>query len=210
MLSNFTKKYILRRARKEKIIIPQNYREILENYCQIVTGYGYKLEFRKGRGLRYNRLGANAGWHKDCAIVATPEWAYQLVTNPEADLPFRITLGHELTHKERNLIGFRLCTSKFYAWINEIHADYGASQKMFSGSRKALLDSICFKNNDTRKYGGCNKDTSSHPSWTKRKYYVENFDFDANLIQQIAKDVNYKNSKGIERACSYFQPIELK
>ena len=68
---------------------------------------------------------------KNSTIVATPEWAFQLVVDTEASAVFMITLGHELTHKEkeiscfRHLFGLRFCT-----WINEVHADFGATQKM--------------------------------------------------------------------------------
>lgn len=209
MISKFTKDYIAEKAKKENIAIPPNYEERLETYCQLVQSYGHKLEFRKGRSLTCNSLNANAGL-KNWSIVATPEYAYQLVSDPEIDLPFKITLGHELTHKERDLICLIPRKLKFYAWLNEAHADFGAAQKMFDSNRQVLLDSISFKLNYIKKHEGHDWEDYSHPSLARRRYYVENFDFDENLIRQIARDVNYRNNRVIEKVCNHFENIKLK
>ena len=49
-----------------------------------------------------------------------------------------------------------------------------------------------------------------HPSWDKREYYIEHFDFDEKLIRQIAADVGCSNSKLIQKVCNYYKRIVLK
>ena len=150
MICKFTKNYIFAKAKKENIIIPFNYEEILKSYFQITEKYGYKLKFKKGRGLTYNNLGANAGFFKNSSIVATPEWAFQLIiNNEEAGLTFLITIGHELTHKEKefNILKYGIKYIKMIAYTNEIHADFGAAQKMFNCNRKILIKAIDYKLN---------------------------------------------------------------
>ena len=55
-------------------------------------------------------------------------------------------------------------------------------------------------------------DDDYHPSWDKRESYVENFDFNSELIDQIAKDTGYSNPKFINKVkiCGYYGDIKLK
>ena len=211
MICQFTKEYILEQAKEKNIEIPSNYETILENYCELVKKYGYDLEFRKGRSLTFDNLGANAGCLKNNSIVATPEWAFQLVIkNQDADTAFRITLGHELTHKETQFSHyFSLCNLKYIAWVNEVHADFGAAQKMFNSNRKILIKAIDYKLNYKHKHQKGDIEDFTHPSWVRRKYYVEHFNFDSKLIQQIAKDVGCSNKKLINKICLFYKEIKL-
>ena len=48
------------------------------------------------------------------------------------------------------------------------------------------------------------KNTSDHPSWNTREYYAENYNFNKELIERIAKDVGCNNKDLIEKVCEYY------
>lgn len=204
-------KSIFQKKQKQKNIeLSSNYEETLKTYCKLVEKYGYVLEFKKGRNLTFSNLGANAGVFNNSSIVATPEWAFRLVATDDANVPFMITLGHELTHKEKEFPCFRhLLDLQFCTWVNEVHADYGATEKMFDCSRNALLTSIDYKLRYKREHQKGDIEDLTHPSWARRKYYAEHFDFNADLIQQIAKDTECKNQKLIDKMCNFYKEIVL-
>lgn len=56
-----TQKYLKKRANENGLVVPDNYECFLSQYCKITADFGYKLEFRKGRGLSENKIGANSG-----------------------------------------------------------------------------------------------------------------------------------------------------
>lgn len=211
MLCKSTKKYIEKQARTKNIAIPSNYEDILNQFCEIAKGFGHKLEFRKGRGLSKNTLNANAGLFKNSSIVVTPEWAAQLVLCNKENISdiFKITIGHELTHKEKQLCPIKYIPKikfiKFLSQVNEVHADFGAAKKMANGNRKQLLDSIEYKKSLKK----IDKEYFGHPSWTRRKIYVENYNFNNELIQKIAKDIGYTKQNQIDKVCKYYKEIEL-
>lgn len=141
--------------------------------------------------------------------MATPEWATQLVlyNSVETHNAFLITIGHELTHKDCDIFFLKhgLRNIRFVAWVNEVHADFGATQKMANNNRQELVNSMKYK----KSYKEEDKDKTNHPSWERRIYYAEHFDFGKELIQQIAKDAGCKNQKIINRVCQHFQEIKL-
>jgi hypothetical protein len=171
----------------------KEYFDILDKYCAIVDGYDFKLQFREGRGLESNTLNANAGLCK-VPIVVTPKWASQLVfeSSAETQNAFMMTLGHELTHKDRDIITlFHPFHFKLYSWISEIHADFGAAQK-FGGiyDRDSLLCSIDYK----AKYAEYNMDGLEHPSWGTRRRYALHYNFNYELLEEIARNVSLNPS----------------
>lgn len=214
MVSKETEKYIQRTANKKRISMPDNYLDSLSEYCLLVEKRGHKLEFKTGRNLAPNSLGANAGLLKKSSIVVTPEWAAKLVFENTDDTrnAFLITLGHELTHKDKEIFplryGFRWLS--LIAYINEIHADYSAAQKMTDSKRSILLRSIDYKRHHKVEIRGMqDKDTPEHPSWSRRKSYVETFNFDAKLIRKIAHDLDCKNERIINHLIEFYDDIVL-
>ena len=209
MICKSTKKYIKKRAKKENIKIPDDYENILNKYCRIVEEMGYTLKFKKSLNFPSNKLNANAGFFKNSSIIVTPEWAARLVmySDEEVHNAFKITLGHELTHKDNDLCFFkyRVKYYKFIAHVNEVHADFGGAQKMANANRHILLNAIDYKKSNKR----VDKADSTHPSWEQRKYYAENYNFNEALIQQIAKDVGCKNRDIIDKVCNHYQEIIL-
>lgn len=142
-------------------------------------------------------------------ILANPAWAAKMVLfySTKVEKVFFITVGHEITHIEKEF-SFKCLHAeerKFVRWTNEIHADFGAAEKMANSNRHELLEVIDYKINQ-KLY---NKDSNSHPSWKHRKGYVENYDFDINLINKIANDTDCINKELIEDICDHYQPIYL-
>lgn len=88
-------------------------------------------------------------------ILCSTRWALRLVFHQDEKTfnAFRITIGHELTHKEGDFM---------------------------------------------------------HPSWERREYYAEHFNFDEELIRQIAIDVGCSNEKLIKRISEYYKKIILR
>ena len=77
---------------------------------------------------------------------------------------------------------------------------------MVHSSKQKLLESVRYKRALKKK----DEEGFIHPSWDKREYYIEHFDFDEKLIRQIAADVGCSNSKLIQKVCNYYKRIVLK
>lgn len=137
-------------------------------------------------------------------INCSPEWAARLVLfNDEATQnAFAMTIGHELTHLEGEFCkkGLHGEDKKFQSWLDEVHADFGSAEKMVDCDRNKLMESIEYKLNLKKK----DKDANSHPSWRRRKYYAEHYDFDKKLIKKIANDVGCKNEGLIGEAIKFY------
>lgn len=179
----------------------------LQQYYDLVNQYGYKLKFTNGltRNLTEKSLNANAGFVKNNPIIATSEWLYQLIINKEAaDIAFKGTLGHEISHKKGNIKGIR----KFDLWVNEIHCDYYGAMLMLNSDRNLLLQAINYKIEFGHK--NINKPDYVHPSWKHRLEYVSKYDYGEELIKRIANDTKYKNEKHIQKVIKEFHPITLK
>ena len=176
--------------------------------------YDYQLKFQETHNTNPSSLNANAGWKKCRTIIVTPEWAAQLVLNDSFEVrnAFAITIGHELTHKKKEPFVIQ-CTRKrtqFFAYVREVHADFGAAQMMCNSSRDALLCSMHFKKKFKEDTVGLkDKDRFTHPSWKSRIFYVSEFNFGEALVRQIANDLKYRNKKTIAYMANYFDQIEL-
>lgn len=94
---------------------------------------------------------------------------------------------------------------KFINWVNEVHADFGAAKEMVNGSRDLLIKSTEYKL-ALKPY---NKDSYSHPSWTRRLEYATNYNFDELLIRKIANDTSFENELLLKKVLKHFSPIIL-
>lgn len=207
----FTKHYIWKKAKREHIKLPNNYEEKLQKYYDVVRKQGCKLVFLPGFNMKSSSLNAYAGFTKIEPIIATPEWAYQLIINDDEELEnkFLITLGHELTHKDGKDIfplkyGFR--SGKFIAWTNEVHADFEAVEKIGNCNREMLVNNFLIK----IKYKKDDIEDYSHPSNKRRLEYAQKYDFNDKLIEKIAKDAECENQKVIDIVRKRFEYIILK
>lgn len=215
MISKSTVKYIANKAANANICLPENYLDILEKYCDIVESFGYRLSFRKGRGNNPETLGCNSGYTKYTTIVATPEWAATIVleASVEAQNAFLMTLGHELTHKEKDLsplIGLLIATLyltnpisglRFVAHVNEIHADFGAVGKFAKNDKEKQIAAMQYKAKRTNETG---EDTIAHPLWKHRIEYIGEYNFDESLIKEIAKRSGCKCQRLIALVAKYY------
>lgn len=207
------KLYINIKAKKEKCLLPQNYIEIFNNYKNINTPIPCKINFVSYM-MKNDSLKASANV-PNC-IILNSRWAYQIVSNnnEQTKNAFRITIGHELTHKEGELIAFKYKkkSRKIINWINEVHCDFAGTEKMEKRSRISLVDSCDYKRRN--KTAKADSDTDTHPSWTKRAEYARNYDFDERLIARIIDDTGIKLSdqekeKIISDVFSKFERIYL-
>lgn len=137
------------------------------------------------------------------------KWATQVILydNESTLNALKATIGHELTHKGGDFfsIPLGLKAYRFIAQTNEVHADFGAAQKMLNGGRTALLQAIKYKQDlVTGKDGDC-----THPSWQRRYHYAANYNFNEELVCKIAEDVGCKNRKLIRQIISHYEEIDL-
>lgn len=204
------KNYIYEKVLKYKAkrfggVIPKNWEQILESNSQLPDEYNstsvkYTLFY-----LQKTLDVSLTPWGN---IVYSLEWARRLVFDNDEYVQnaFRISIGHELTHKYED-ISLRIDKKdvSFMSWINEVHADFGGCQKMADGNRQKLISSIDYK----KKSKDRDKDSKSHPSWQRRRYYAENFDFNEQLIRQMAEDTGCKDEKLIQQVCDYYEDIML-
>lgn len=207
MISCMTKRYIDKRAKEKDKKVPDNYLETLRNI--------EKIEIADGKYFRFS-------WcfnHEKCIIansfhgkfiLLNPEWAFYLIFYVDDELKnaLNITIGHELTHREKELLplGLSKRKRKFIRWVNEVRADFVGAYKRVNGDRQKLLESIKYKK--ARHPIG---DTYAHPLWETREEYAKNYDFGPKLIDRIAIDVGYHNEKFINKVknCKYYKDIKL-
>lgn len=88
---------------------------------------------------------------------------------------------------------------------NRSSSDFAAAEKMVNSSRQKLLASIQYKIIAKPN----NTDSFTHPSWIHRKEYVENYDFEDNLIHRIANDAKCVNDELIRKVKDYYRTIVL-
>lgn len=191
----------------QKYIGNKIFADYFNQYAEIVNNYGYKVKITNGktRSLQADKLGANAGFFKESAIIVTPEWVYQLVTNSDkARIALLGTLGHEISHKMGNIKGCR----KFELWTNEVHCDFKGASLTLNGERRLLLESIHNKIQIGRK--NIDDKDCTHPSWRQRIEYASQYDYNEELIRKIAKDTKCSNEKRIQKVINQFDPIILK
>lgn len=210
MISPFIKIYVMMRCFKE---IHKRLAEILVTYNEMPQVGNNKIHF--SFLLFPTVLGASSAMKNRIAVSA--EWAARLILFDSEDTQntFQITLGHELSHKDgdfaflfwerKNRCFIHKEDRKFVNWVTECHHDYAAVEKMYSCSKKKLLASMEYK----IKLKPNNNDSNSHPSWNRRKGYVENYDFNLDLINKIASDTGCTNSILIKNICDYYKPILL-
>ena len=188
-----------------------------KDICNRLNKYS-KLEQLNGNHLFYNKsifdsdsVNANSAFFN--IILVNYGWALHLIRNPneETDNAFKITIGHELGHKAGDFpISMKYLFSrnamKLIFWSNEVQHDFYAAKIMVDYSRDALISSMKYK----IKLKKNNKSDLSHPSWVKRLYYAENFDFNKELIKQIAVDVNCNDQNLIYELNLFYDNIILK
>lgn len=197
--------YIRKRAKQLGVEMPSNYRDILVKHTDRSNLSGNRIVFLS---LLENDV-INGSPMIPAFIAFNYEWATRLVLfdNEETQKAFAITVGHELTHKDGDISKLIIGKErrKFVSWVSEVHADFGAAQKMTNSKRQALLEAIEYKRNLQK--NDC--DTPSHPSWKKRGEYVANYNFTEELIHIIAKDTGCNDIKLINKAANFYKLIIL-
>lgn len=196
-------------------LLKKNTKKTKEYIYNILNKYS-KLEQLNGNHLFYNKsifdsVNANSAFFN--IILVNYGWALHLIRNQneETDNDFRITIGHELGHKAGDFpISMKYLFSrnamKLIFWSNEVQHDFYAAKIMVNCSRDALISSMKYK----IKLKKNNKSDLSHPSWVKRLYYAEHFDFNEDLIKQIAIDTKCDNFELVKEIVDFYGIIELK
>ena len=195
-------------AKEQKAIIPDNYLEILQKYERMKCPKRMKIKFSWLFDIMPHILNSHVFFNK--YIVMNSKWATRLLLcdDDETNNAFNITVGHEITHTEDQFCPFKfgIKSIKFIAWVNEVQADFGGTEKMADGSREKLLASIEYK----KKLHIDSSDTNSHPSWDRREKYAREYDFDSELVRKIAEDVGFNDQKIIDRVCEHYKEIILQ
>lgn len=203
-------KSIKRMAKKNNTIIENDYKQRISLFMKEIVSSEIKIKFSSF--FLSGNLGANSSFKN--TITLYPRWAYEILINQSERLTnaFRITIGHELTHKEGDLFPLKHGPKflKVISWINEVHCDFAGAQKMVKCNRDFLVDSCKFKK---EKMSSDNEDCS-HPSWDKRVKYAESYDFDEKLIRKIISDAGvkpteYEEEKLVDDVFKKFSRIHL-
>lgn len=206
MISLMTKRHLQKRAKKENKTLPDNYLDVLKKVEERNLPNEIHLKFS---WLYKHTQTLDAVSFPSKYILLSTAWAFYFVFYNDGEMQnaFNITIGHELTHKDRDIcvLKYNPRYIKFIAYVNESHADFGAAEKMANCSRQKLLDSMEYKKAHK------DKDISnlSHPTWTKRIFYAKHYDFGKELIRQIAKDTGCNDQKIIDEVCEHYQEIKL-
>ena len=185
------------------------------------------------RNLR--KLNANTALPGTGLIVFTPGWAAVLFRclrsrgcRQKCDLPedadvsrnmkripghdegtdrlldfFVFTLGHEMTHKEGQYrplfaVGRK---RKFAGWVREVHADLGSLRK--TGFTPERVES-CIRG---RAREGPDLSRGLHPSWEYRIAMMKRKNFDAALIDQIARDLGMNDRRFCRKVNKHYSSL---
>lgn len=210
MISILTHIHIRRRSKDLGRKIPKNWKNILKKYKEAANKKYAKIyicfSWLKDTGMKV--LDANGTIYH--TVMFNSEWAARIVlyNNEETLNAFLVTFGHEVTHKEHEILPLQLEKSErqFVSRVNEVRADFGGAFKMANKSRTALLRAIDYK----RSLKKVDREDFAHPSWEKRRYYAANFDFDEKLIRQIARDIHCTNEKLIKKVIDRYDVMKLK
>ena len=150
----------------------------------------------------------SASAHLPYYIIASPEWAARLfLFDSEATRnAFTITIGHEITHLDGDFPNTKLTRNdkKFVNWVNEVHADFCAAEKMVEYNIQKIIYYIKYKRSFKKKRKW-NKNYSTHPSWNNRERYARNYDFNDILIEQIKVDTKCKNSELVQKVKVFYK-----
>lgn len=177
------------------------------------------LPFKNWRGKIFYACLWSMGSHIPNASATIPgvilinaEWAVRIVFdqgNPTMHDAFTLTICHEMIHQERDFYFFDFFTNdgKFVNWVNEVHADFGGIRKGLDGKRNRASEAMKYKKSCRKKL---DRDSRSHPSWEKRIEYIENYNFNKELIDRIALDCNCKNTRLITNVINFFEIIDLE
>lgn len=200
---------IVRRARKNNLKVPSNYKSILHYYKNIEKPSNDKIVFSWIYDGRNKNLNANAALNGK--ILFNAEWAARVVLFDNAGTlnAFKSTIGHELTHKDNEIDvrQFFGLNKQFVGRVNEARADFGAGQKMLNSQRNLVLDAVNYKRALNSR--GRRLKFDPHPTWEQRYNYIKNYNFSRELIYKIADDMNYHNKAIIEKVCDYYEDINL-
>ena len=78
--------------------------------------------------------------------------------------------------------------------------------KAFGGSVEHGMSAMEYKKKSKIRE---DKDTYTHPSWERRIYFIKKYDFNKNLIKEIADIVGCKNEQLISSVSNHFEEIKL-
>lgn len=207
MISQKTIDYIFQAAHKQKLTVPSNYMDILDNYCNMALKLDCTLTFTELSGSNPDGPHAEARGREICA---SPAWAAQLVLhdNEETRNAFMMTLGHEKSHNDQHR-RYLFPSLAFIRHVREVYCDFSGAQKMCGRSRKKLVQSFKYKINFKQSVGEKDVDDCFHPSWERRLFYAKNFNFGEDLIKQIAKNVRCRNLRLIYQTIYSYDDIIL-
>ena len=198
-------------SRENNLSIPTNYIQIIEKYENISHSKRIIVRLSWLYGTKESCLNASSAI-SNC-VIFNQSWLYRVVffDGLETNNAFKMTLGHELTHKENDLLPLKgiiydINGYCFIAWCNKVHADFGAVVKFAELDRNKQIQAMEYKLNLKKD----DKPSLDHPSWCQRIEYVKNYDFDEILIRKIAEDTNCHNEKLIQKVIEHFEPIYLK
>lgn len=208
-ISVFVIWHIKSHAKKNKICLPSEFEDILEDAISTYKYSAKKIVF--SWFMDGGRKVPNASATIPGIIVINAEWATRLVLYPNDEkmkAAFQLTMGHEFTHQENDYFFLEPFTKeeKFVYWVNEVHADFGGIVKVFEGSVEKGLRAMEYKK---RYKNHKDKDSFTHPSWERRMNFIKEYDFNVNLIREIAGIVGCRNEKLIRRVEKHFDEIIL-
>lgn len=215
------KRYVIKRSKKLNKSIPADInRKIYEFENMFAPDIWIRVSYMKdGFTSLLNGKAVNPN-----GVLLTPEWAARLLLFNDDDTinAFLVTVGHEMTHNEGDFStrGFYSENKKFINWVNEVHADFGAAQRMVNSNKTKLLESIDYKINLKKpkknillilleKFVLLFINESTHPSWKQRRAYAETGAFNRKLIDTIATDTGCTNIGLIEDIANFYKDIVL-
>lgn len=196
----------------------QEYNDILSPYAEFVRKYDRYLVFPSY--IWSNEESPNATFLNKKIIIVNPYWIKELVLHPQnsiIQMVFYQTLGHEISHTIYRLtpeiyglkhyFKIRKYSGNFYAWINEIYADFNSIKILFNGNRNKGTE--CFHYKIKHFQINISLNTKSHPSMKQRLNYIQYYNFNETLIRDIAIYLQYPTEAEILHVISYFPEIIL-
>lgn len=223
MVSNFARKHIdkkVEQANLKGIGLSEKYEATMNACYAKISEANAKLLILKGGRKKEHIPDAYLGFPKKF-IVVNSEWISRVKISAknedEIHKAFMITIGHELSHKERRLspwkrsIKYMFKYMKVIAYVNEIYADFGGVKKMMENNQKdrtELIKSCKYKQTIKKSYT-IDCDTPHHPSWDKRIYYVSHFNFNEDLRKRIIEKEDCFNTEITNMILEFYKNCDI-
>lgn len=218
-MNTFLNIYIIKRFKKLNKSIPSNKSAILKNWISKYNEDKIKVKFSYFIPMERNKILGVLSINN--TIYLSAEAATQIILNSEDSTAYKaalFSLGHEIGHIMKNFKKDCLHNTKlnkqdkkFIKYIDEVYSDFYAIKSKLNNSRTDAIDAVNYKIKERvlhKRY--IDRSDETHPGWFLRKQFIKHYNFNLDLINEIALISGCTNSSLIQKIFQYYGNIFIK